>query len=126
LADHQPTTDRVLGTIHHAEETDTGLVIRAAFASTDDAQRVRTKMIEGHLGKLSIGYESASDHMENRDGVNVRVLDAIKLHEVSVVVFPMNPLAVVTGVKSHGVSDDGLGLAIALAEAELGLVALRR
>src|SRR5688572_26543434 len=79
LADHMATTDRVLGTIFHAEENDHGLVIRARFASTDDAQRVRTKMLEGHLSKLSIGYEALDDHIEDRDGQRVRVLDRVRL-----------------------------------------------
>lgn len=109
LADHRADTASVLGTIHDAEEDTTGLQVRARFSSAPSAQEVRTKLLEGHLGKMSIGYEALDYAYEQRDGQQVRILTQIKLWEVSVVVMPMNPEAVIAGVKSHpgGVDVDG-------------------
>jgi HK97 family phage prohead protease len=101
LADHHASTADVLGTIYDAEEDSTGLRISARFASTQRAQDVRQLLVEGHLSKLSIGYETLAESFEDRDGHRVRLLERIKLWETSVVVFPMNNEAVVTSVKQR-------------------------
>jgi len=100
LADHVPMTSSVLGTIHDARETDKGLWIKAKFSSAPSAQDVRTKMLEGHVNKLSIGYEAMDHAFEDRDGQRVRLLKEVKLWETSGVVFPMNPEAAIASVKS--------------------------
>lgn len=100
LADHVASTASVLGTIFDAVEDTKGLKIKARFSSAASAQDVRTKLIEGHLGKLSIGYEATKFAYEDREGKTVRLLQEVKLWEVSVVVMPMNPEAVVSRVKS--------------------------
>jgi phage head maturation protease len=48
------------------------------------------------LKGLSIGYDSVKDKVEN----GVRRLSELKLWEISLVTFPMNPVAQVTGVKN--------------------------
>jgi len=107
LADHVASVASVLGTIFDAAEDDKGLKIKARFSSAPSAQDVRTKLIEGHLGKMSIGYEPTKYAFEDRDGKTVRLLQEIKLWETSVVVFPMNPEATVGRVKSlMGMLDD--------------------
>lgn len=108
LADHMAATSSVLGTIVDAWEDTHGLVIQARFASTPTAQDVRTLLLEGHLSKLSIGYETLDDSYEDRDGQRVRLLKEIKLWETSVVVFPMNEQAVVSTVKSRSANPGGL------------------
>lgn len=100
LADHVASVASVLGTIFDASEDKHGLRIRARFSSALSAQDVRTKLIEGHLGKLSIGYEPTKFAYEDRDGKTIRLLQEVKLWETSVVVLPMNPEAVVSRVKS--------------------------
>jgi HK97 family phage prohead protease len=127
LADHRPATDAVLGTIYKAAETERGLRISARFASTQRAQDVRTLLLEGHLSKLSIGYETVDSDYADQNGQRVRLLKAVKLWETSVVVFPMNPEAGVTGAKtarehaSRGFADaverESLALTLACAEA---------
>ena len=72
-------------------------------------------MIKG----LSIGY-SVPDGTSNRDGkTGIRHITEVKLWEVSVVTFPMNPLAQITGVKDH---DD---LLTRLSRAEEEITALK-
>ncbi len=81
-------------------------------------------MLEGHLSKLSIGYEALADHYEEREGKRVRVLDRIRLWETSVVVFPMNPLAVAAAKGAPVGAAPDLCLAIAVSQAEVDLLLL--
>jgi HK97 family phage prohead protease len=76
------------------------LRITARFASTPKAQEVRTLLLEGHLSRMSIGYETVTDEWAERDGKRVRLITAAELWEVSVVVFPANNEAVVTGPRA--------------------------
>jgi len=101
LADHVASTASVLGTIFDASEDETGLKIKAKFSSAPSAQDVRTKLLEGHLDRMSIGYDPVEyAFVDGEDGRQNRKLIEIKLWEASVVVFPMNPEAAVGRVKS--------------------------
>lgn len=101
LADHIASTAHVLGTIFDAKETQKGLWIKARFSSAPSAQDVRIKLLEKHLDKLSIGYDPVEYKFADDDhGHRVRLLQEVKVWETSVVVFPMNPEAAVTRVKS--------------------------
>lgn len=120
LADHVASTASVLGTIYDASEDDHGLKIKAKFSAAPSAQDVRTKLLEGHLNRMSIGYEPTKYAFEDREGKTVRLLQEVKLWETSVVVFPMNPEAAVSRVKSLKclTADERKALADDLAEAE--------
>lgn len=101
LADHMASVRNVLGTLVEASEDAKGLRIKARFASDPDAQAIRQKMLDGHVSKMSIGYEPMQWRYETRDNdTRVRVLEDVKLWEVSAVVFPANPEAVIDRVKS--------------------------
>lgn len=79
LADHIPSTAHVLGTIFDAEERDKGLWIKARLSKAPSAQDTRTKLIEGHLKKMSIGYETMDHAFEDtKDGQRVRLLKELK------------------------------------------------
>lgn len=99
LADHMPTVQSVLGTIFDAKQDAHGLKIKALFSTAPSAQDAYIKGTEGHLSKMSIGYEPMDYAYEDREGMRVRLLKEIKLWECSVVVFPMNPEAVIDRVK---------------------------
>lgn len=107
LADHLASTASLLGTIFDAKEDKKGLLIKARVSSAPSAQDVAIKAREGHLNKMSIGYETLKESFEDREidglAVKVRNLEEIKLWETSVVVFPMNPEAVISGMKSMAV-----------------------
>lgn len=100
LADHVPSVNSVLGTIFDAVEDGKGLKIKARFSSAQSAQDARTKLVEGHVNRMSIGYETIKHSFSDKNGQRVRLLEEIKLWETSVVVFPMNPDAVISRVKS--------------------------
>jgi HK97 family phage prohead protease len=85
-------------------QDEVGLLVRAHWHTTPDAQAARTVVRErkerGKGVKASIGYEVMADRFEDRDGKRVRILDGLKLHEVSIVNLPANPLAEVMAAKS--------------------------
>ena len=56
-------------------------------------------MKAGALDALSIGYRTVKDRIDRAKGV--RFLEEVDLHEISVVVFPMNPKAAISAVKNH-------------------------
>ncbi|MFE9337759.1 HK97 family phage prohead protease [Streptomyces sp. NPDC007063] len=115
LADHMASVRNVLGTIVDAVEDEKGLKIQVRFAGDADAQAIRQKMEEGHIRKMSIGYEPLQWRYETRGQKRVRVLEDVKLWEVSAVVFPANPEAVIERVKSavHDTIDEAVQGAVA-------------
>lgn len=122
LADHVASTSHVLGTIYDAVPDSRGLKIKARFSSAPSAQDVRIKLVEGHVRKMSMGYEAKAYSFQDIEGKGtVRSLDAVHLWEGSVVVFPMNTDADITRAKSLvGALGDAerKALAEALADAE--------
>lgn len=94
IADHELSTEGVIGSVHDAREDGTGLRVRARFSSDAKAQSVRTKMIEGHVRGMSFTYEAVKHHLGTVAGKSVRYLQELKLFEATVTPFPMNTLAV--------------------------------
>jgi HK97 family phage prohead protease len=92
---HDP--GQVLGTVQELKEDERGLFGRFKISRTSLGQDVHTLLRDGALDSFSIGY-FPKDFEFDDDGV--RHLKAIELLETSVVAIPMNPKAVVTGVKS--------------------------
>lgn len=90
-------TDGIIGVVTEAIEDSKGLRITAKFSSTTRAQNVRTKVKEGVLDALSIGYTSTKD----RQLADYRELQEVKLYEISVVAWPMNDKTRITGSKSE-------------------------
>jgi len=93
IADHDLSTDGVIGSVKQAREDVTGLWVRAGFSSDPRAQSVRTKMIEGHLKGMSFTYETVKHYMGQIGGKSARFLQELKLFEATVTPFPMNTLA---------------------------------
>jgi HK97 family phage prohead protease len=91
-AHRHTSTDDVLGKMVDATETDAGLEaefeMRDTVRATDALKAVEGGFIDG----LSIGYEpvGAPQFEKQASGKTIRHLTEIKLHEVSLVVFPMN------------------------------------
>jgi HK97 family phage prohead protease len=83
-----------------AYEDDHGLYLRAAFHSTPEAQKARTvlqeRLAQGKSAKTSIGYSVLKDEQTDEG----RLLKEIKLHEVSIVNVPANPLANILASKA--------------------------
>lgn len=100
LADHRASVRDVLGTLIDAVEDSKGLKIKVRFSDDADTQTIRQKMLGKHLRTMSIGYEPLQWRYETRGDERVRVLEDVRLWEVSAVVFPANPQAVIQRAKS--------------------------
>jgi hypothetical protein len=94
------STEAVIGKIVELKEDAVGLKFKAELSETPLAQQVRKKVAEGLLDSLSIGYSIDADEVR-RDGI--RILKKLTLREISVVVFPANPEAKITGIKGENV-----------------------
>jgi HK97 family phage prohead protease len=92
-------------------EDDHGLKVAGKISDTQLGRDVRTLAKDGAITGLSIGYTATRHRFEGQ----VRVLEEVELHEVSLVTFPMNQLAQVTSAKSQLARGD----IPALAELEL-------
>ncbi len=118
--------DQPIGRFTAAYETRDGLFVKAKLSDVPEGNRVRTLMQDGVVKKLSIGYETIESKMltpddtkaywqangyqpsegdARRAGRPVRLLTAIKLHEVSPVTMPANDRAMVLGVKGEMLGD---------------------
>lgn len=103
LRDHK----HPIGKIIHAEEDSTGLFVRKQISDTPLGNETVTLVEDGVLDSMSIGYETVkADYGLHTDGSKARFLRELKLHEVSVVTFPANEMALITGVKSLADLDD--------------------
>lgn len=103
----------VVGKLVDAEEEEYGLVTTWKVIDGPDGDEVWRRLSGGYVDGLSIGYspvkQTAPDEEERRKGV-YRYLDEVKLHEVSVVIWPMNEGARVSSVKTliQGLSPEEL------------------
>jgi HK97 family phage prohead protease len=82
----------VVGKLVDAEETDEGLETTWEFVPNDPTAEAAFKRVQGgFITGLSIGYTPVQHDWETtKEGKRVRHLKEVKLHEVSLVVFPMN------------------------------------
>jgi HK97 family phage prohead protease len=75
-----------------------GLAISGKLVlESDVARKAYALMKAGAVKGLSIGYQIAKDAVQGGS----RILQELKLHEVSVVTFPMNPQAAILAVKEQ-------------------------
>jgi HK97 family phage prohead protease len=104
IADHDLSTDGVIGSITHLSEEPRGLRFKARFSRSEKAQRIRQDIIDGHLRGTSFTYEAKSARPGKGQTIGGkavgRFLDALRLFEITVTPFPMNALAGVTGAKA--------------------------
>lgn len=92
---HQPP--EVLGLVFEMEEDNKGLKSRSQINLDTQLGREKFSLIrQGAIKGMSIGFETIK---EAWDGT-VRRLKEIRLWEISLVTFPMNPLAQVTNIKA--------------------------
>lgn len=91
-----------IGVPIHAEEDSKGLFTRSRISDTQLGNETLTLIRDGVLDRMSIGYEvpKGGSEFAKKDGADVRYLKEIKLYEWSIVTFPANDAANVTGVKA--------------------------
>ncbi len=99
LYQHNPA--EVIGTFQ-AKETQQGLMIEGQLLLSDPTGAKVYNLIKNSVLKgLSIGYDTIKDRMVG----DVRELLELRLWECSVVTFPMNESAMVTGIKALSDTD---------------------
>lgn len=84
------STDDILGKMVDAQETDVGLEAEFELRDTQKSRDALNAIEGGFLDGLSIGYQPIAYTHEKSGGTTVRHLTEIKLHEISLVAFPMN------------------------------------
>jgi HK97 family phage prohead protease len=85
------SVDDVLGKMVAAQETDAGLEAEFEMRDTQNAHDALKAIEGGFIDGLSIGYQPiAFEHEKSNSGKTIRHLKEIKLHEISLVVSPMN------------------------------------
>ncbi|CAN5261989.1 HK97 family phage prohead protease [soil metagenome] len=87
-----------IGVWHTAQETDQGLFMKGEILPTTLGNDVYTLAKAGAIDSMSIGYGTKDFSMDRSTGV--RTLKQVDLWEVSLVTFPANDQALITGVKS--------------------------
>ncbi len=99
LWQHNMTEPIGVGSVQDSQD---GLVINGQLnLEVAKAREAFALMKQGAVKGLSIGYDAINWRWDG----NVRVLEELRLWEVSVVTFPMNELATVTAVKSTGYTE---------------------
>jgi len=94
----QQNSDKPIGVWDEVREDERGLFVRGRLATqVQQAQEARELLKMGALNGMSIGYR-----VKEAAGERIRELTAVDLFEVSLVTFPMLPVATVTAVKSIG------------------------
>lgn len=96
LLSHDPRL--VLGVPKRLKEDSKGLFGRLKISQTQLGADTRQLLLDGALDSFSIGYRAIKWEMEAED---IRILKEIELYEISLVPVPMNPEALVTGVKQY-------------------------
>ena len=97
-----------------AEQRDTGLLFEAEVVPTRQGKDAQILLESGSIAGISIGYDAMKvGTWKDPDGVPYRELQQIRLWELSLVTFPMNERAAVTGVewKLQQVMSDALLIA---------------
>lgn len=96
---YQHEIDEPIGNILVLEEREKGLWIEVMLSAAEDD--IQTKIKEGILKEMSIGYCVVKYGAEKYMGDQTVYLEEIKLYEISLVTIAMNEMAVVEGMKSE-------------------------
>ena len=114
-----------IGTVVDLEEDDHGLKFEATFDDTAEGQRARELAMDGRLAKFSFAYDVLeSGEITLEDGRHANELRKLRIHEVSLVMYPANADTSVVSVKSgrrNSAKDaDAIREAITLLQGVLG------
>jgi HK97 family phage prohead protease len=98
IADHELTTDGVIGSVKGLREDPFGLWFKALFSPIAKAQDIRANVLAGHLRGTSYTYEVMRSRPGN--GKARRFLDELRVYELTISPFPVNELAGITSAKA--------------------------
>ena len=96
----QHDADKPIGVYESMSEDETGLFVKGRLSDTQLGRDAYTLLKDGALSGLSIGFVTRKSKVDNESGV--RTLTDIQLWETSLVTFPANYAARITGVKTDG------------------------
>lgn len=96
----QHDADKPIGVYESMSEDETGLFVKGRLSDTQLGRDAYTLLKDGALSGLSIGFVTRKSKVDNESGV--RTLTDIQLWETSLVTFPANDAARITGVKTDG------------------------
>lgn len=114
-----------IGTVTDLGEDDHGLKFTATFDDTEEAQRARQLASDGRLAKFSFAYDVIDQaEIELEDGRKANELRKLRIHEVSLVMYPANPdtsvIEVKSGRRNSAKDADAIREAITLLQGVLG------
>ena len=90
-----------IGTVFELKEDDHGLYFEGTFDDTPEGQRARELALDGRLCKFSFAYDVLdAGEITLDDGRKANELRKLKIHEVSLVMYPANPDTSVVSVKA--------------------------
>lgn len=95
LFQHDP--DEIVGVWTVVAEDEKGVRVEGFFANTPRGQEMKELVTIGAIEGLSIGYIT---HDADYDAKGVRRIKEAELWEISIVTFPMNEAANITGIKA--------------------------
>jgi HK97 family phage prohead protease len=96
-----PSTKFIMGKVLAGFETPEELIVKIFVSDTPDGNDLLTKIADGVVDALSVGYIVIKAHFEKIEGKVIRILEEVKLMEISAVIWGMNEKAVIdaTSVK---------------------------
>lgn len=97
----QHDASKPVGVYESMHEDETGLYVKGRLSDTQLGRDAYTLLKDGALSGLSIGFVTRKSKVDNESGI--RTLTDVQLWETSLVTFPANDAARITGVKA----DDG-------------------
>lgn len=89
-----------VGIFESMHEDKVGLYVKGRLSDTQLGREAYTLLKDGALSGLSIGFTTRKSTVDNETGI--RTLTDVQLWETSLVTFPANDSARVTGVKADG------------------------
>lgn len=89
-----------LGSVKSGGEDTQGMFFKAKISKAPSAQDTKIKMLEGHIDRLSFGYDPIIVSWEKRGEKMIRHLKEVKLFEITACPIAMNDMAMITAVKS--------------------------
>jgi len=100
LWQHDP--DDPIGVWESMQEDEKGLFVRGRISNTQCGRDAYTLLEDGALTGMSIGFNVYPNGYKVDEKTGIRTLTALRLWEVSLVTFPANDAARITGVKTDG------------------------
>lgn len=88
-----------IGKILKLSEDQKGLFIKVMISAAEED--IQTKIKEGILKEMSIGYRVIASRNEVKDGEEIRVLEEIELFEISIVTVAADSFAKIEGMKGE-------------------------